>query len=517
HPSPFTLHPASLPFTGRCTELERLRQAATSGRLALIEGAPGIGKTRLAEEFLARRGGLILLGVARELEQSLPYQPLAMALRGLLAQPTWPELRAQLDLDQLWLREVARLLPELHPDTAGLLPADEARLWEALARLLLALARLQPVALLIDDIQWADVSTIGMLGYLLRRVGGVPLAVLATSRPSEPRSPLGMLISTLLREGRLERLALSSLSAADTLGLARSLSSVFAQPLADWLDRNAEGNPYILSELVSHARGNGLLLADGTLNLTLLSASPVVPQPVYSLIQGRLLRLSEEARRVLDAAVAVGREFEFDLAARAAALSELAALDALDELRAARLVYPLDAGRFAFDHSLTMEVAYREVGEPRHRLLHRRVGEALEVLHRDRLDAEAGLIASHFAEGGAPERAAAYAVRAGHQAARVAAWAEASAFYAQALNGLPAAERPPVRLALGEALLGAGEIAQAVERLREALDAAPSRADAHAARLALARAILSQGRYAEMIELVRPLHGSPVPEEAIGA
>ncbi|MBX0327771.1 AAA family ATPase, partial [Oscillochloris sp. ZM17-4] len=144
HPSSFILHPSELPFTGRSAELGRLHAAAESGKLALIEGEPGIGKTRLAEEFLARRGGLALVGEARELEQSLPYQPLVAALRGLTAGQGWPALRGRLELDPLWLREAARLLPELHPAPDGLPPADEARLWEALARLLAALARVEP-------------------------------------------------------------------------------------------------------------------------------------------------------------------------------------------------------------------------------------------------------------------------------------------------------------------------------------------------------------------------------------
>lgn len=506
-----------LPFTGRSAELARLHEAAEAGRLALIEGEPGIGKTRLAGEFLARRGAIALVGEAHELEQSLPYQPIVAALRGLIARPQWPELRGRLDLDPLWLGEAARLLPELSAAPAGLPPADEARLWEALARLLAALARVAPLGLLIDDLQWADASTLGLLGYLLRRAAGPPLALLATCRPADPRSPIGALLTALLREGRLERIALSRLAPTDTLAIARGLTPLYARPLADWLDHNAEGNPYMISELVGHARGSGLLLEGGTLNLSALSADPVVPQTIYSLIQGRLLRLSDGARRVLDAAVAVGREFEFDVAARAAALSEQAALDALDELRAARLVRPLDDGRFGFDHSLTMEVAYREVGDPRHRLLHRRVGEALEALHRGLLDEQAGRIASHFAEGGAPKRAAAYAMRAGRRAALVAAWAEAAAFYAQALAGTPDAGRPAVLLALGEALYNAGEIARAAERLREALETARASADAHAARLALARTILAQGRYAEMIDLVRALVDSPEPREAISA
>ncbi|EFO81091.1 transcriptional activator domain-containing protein [Oscillochloris trichoides DG-6] len=509
--------PATLPFAGRGTELALLETALAAGHLALIEGEPGIGKTRLAHECAQRRGGLVLLAEAHELEQSLPYHPLATALRTLLAHPDWPVLHARINLDPLWWHEVARLLPELHPQTAPLAPPDEARLWEALARFLGALAQIQPFALVFDDIQWADSSTLGLIGYLLRRSPGPHLALLATSRPAAPRSGVAILAATLLREGRLTRVALSRLTPADTLSIARNLSPVYANLLADWLQRHAEGNPYITNELVDHARHTGLLLANGTLNLTMLAQGVVVPQTVYSLIQNRLLRLSDEARRVLDAAAAVGREFEFEVAARASALSEAAALDALDELCATRLVLPLEDGRFTFDHSLTLEVAEREVAAPRQRLLHRRVGEALEALHRNRLDGVAGLIASHYTRGGAIERAATYALRAGQQAARVAAWAEAAAFYTQALAGTPDAERHPLLLALGEALHNAGEIAAAVEHLRSALATAVSPAEERAARLALARTILAQGRYAEMIELVRPLHDCPLANDAISA
>ena len=88
--------------------------------------------------------------------------------------------------------------------------------------------------------------------------------------------------------------------------------------------RTSEGNPYILAELVREAREKGLLRSDGVLDLNALSASPIVPQTVYTLTASRLARLSDPARRVLDAAVAVGREFEFEVVARAAALSESA-------------------------------------------------------------------------------------------------------------------------------------------------------------------------------------------------
>src|SRR6185436_12160305 len=186
-----------------------------------------------------------------------------------------------------------------------------------------------------------------------------------------------------------------------------------------------------------------LLRPDGTLNLSALSETPVVPHSVYSLIQSRLAPLSDAARRVLDVAVAVGREFDLDIVARASGLSESAVLDALDELRAIALVTPIDAAdgqhyglRYGFDHTLTMEVAYREIGEARHRLTHRHIAEALEQLHAHDLDAVAGLLASHFAEGNAPDRAAQYGLRAGRRAAELAAWTEAIAFYEMALAGM---------------------------------------------------------------------------------
>src|SRR6185503_6258745 len=118
---------------------------------------------------------------------------------------------------------------------------------------------------------------------------------------------------------------------------------------------------------------------------------------VYSLIQSRLARLSEAAWRVLDVALTVGREFDLTVVARASGLPESAVLDALDELRATALIAPIGAThghhtglRYGFDHTLTMEVAYREIGEARHRLAHRHVAEALEELHAHDLDSVAG-------------------------------------------------------------------------------------------------------------------------------
>jgi DNA-binding SARP family transcriptional activator len=526
--------PASLPFVGRERELALLRALAAppSGAAALIEGEPGIGKTRLAEEFLAAAGLLALRGAAREQEQALPYQPLSEALRGLLAHPDWPGLEATAcaALPPVWLAEVSRLLPELHPSAPPAAPPDEPRLWEGVYQFLLALARQRPLGLFLDDLQWTDAATLALLGYLIRRAraGAAPLVFILATRPLSPASPAAALAQSLTRQDNLLRLGLARLGREEIETLAARWLRAYgaegeaAAPLADWLERASEGNPYVLAELLRYLRDHGLVAPGRGPDPAALGGSPVVPQSIYALIQSRLAALSDPARRIVDAAVAAGREFEFEVVYRAAGLSETAALDALDELRAAGLLRPVLPGpgpeaegsgasaRFAFDHSLTMEVAYREVGEPRHRLMHRRVAEALEQLYgRGRLDAVAGLLAYNFAEGNALERAAPYAWRAGRLAAGLAAWAEAVNFFELALRGeSDEGRRLEVLMALGQALFRAGSAERATGALRRAVELAEARGDAQqqaAAQLELARALLPHARFGEAVQLLRDL------------
>jgi predicted ATPase len=508
-----------LPFVGRDAELAILQQLQDGPKLILIEGEPGIGKSCLAEQFIRISGALGFVGAARELEHTLPYHPVIDALRTLLAHADWPVFSRNLDLAPIWRAEIARLLPELLPNGPPPALADETRLWEALSQLLQSLARARQVVLFFDDIQWADTTTLGLLAYLARRSSNAPLTLVAAARPTAPRSGLATLIQTLTREGRIVRMPLARLGSEEIRTLANTISPSYPQPLAEWLERGAEGNPYITVELIRYARDQRLLAANGTLFPELLSTSPIVPQTVESLIQSRLERLSSPARLMLDIAVAAGREFVFEIIAHASALPESAVLDGLDELRAGRLIEPLPDGRWRFDHSLTMEVAYREVGEPRHRRLHRRVAEALEVVHADQIDSVAGVLAWHLAEAGAEQRAAIFALRAARRASGLAAWQEAITFYRMALVGRPTSERLPITIELGEALSHIGDPAT-IETYHQAIGLAQAlgeHAALDAARLALGRALIQQARYAEVIALVRQIREQGHPGSAVRA
>jgi DNA-binding SARP family transcriptional activator len=522
--------PSLLPFLGREMEMEVLKGQLGSGRLILLEGEPGIGKTRLLSELVAAgaraRGPILVLqGISYELEQGLPYQPVVDALRRLLARPDGESLFAQLELDPVWLTELSRLLPELPARfphiRAPVPPADEPRLWEALLQFFSGLARLREVWILLDDLHWADAATIVWLGYLMRRGSSPSLNVLAASRPLEDQATLIKLLQALQREDRLARVPLSLLPEAAMEKMAAALSQEQGQALSGWLIRNTEGNPFFLTELVRYAYGIGLLKQDGGLDLEILCLSPAIPATIQNLVVSRLLKRSDQAKGILHIAAIIGRQFDFALLKQVSSLSEAQALDAIEELQAAHLIAPLPDDQFAFDHSLTMEVALSDMSAARRHSLHRRVAEALESIHASDPGPVSGLIAHHFLEGSLPARAKLYAFRAGQRAADLAAWVEAIAFFDQSLAlETDQIERAHILLATGAAHFHKGDFALSTGEYRTAVQLAQDCEDwplLEQAHIGLNLALLPQARFAEAVQAARELRQSGPPELALCA
>jgi predicted ATPase/DNA-binding SARP family transcriptional activator len=519
-----------LPFLGRDAELEILKGCLGSSKLILLEGAPGIGKTRLLTELIASQtqgqaSVLVLRGISHELEQGLPYQPIVDALRKLLARPDWKSLFMHLNLETIWLTELSRLLPELltrFPHIpAPIPPAEEPRLWEALLRLFRGLSRLGDVWLFLDDLHWGDAATIAWLGYLIRHISSPSLNLLATSRPLEGQADLIKLLQVLRREDRLVQIRLSVLPESAMKNMAVVLSQQHNEQLSGWLIKNAEGNPFFITELVRYAQGIGLLKKDGALDTELLNLSPTIPATIQNLIQSRLLKLSGNARRILHVSAIIGREFDFELVRRVSSFSETDTLDAIDELQAAHLIGPLPEDKFAFDHSLTMDVSLNDMNEPRRRFIHRHVAETLESIYQDDLDPASGLIAHHFLNGNLPDRAKAYTFRAGRFAANLAAWGEAIAFFKQALSlESDDTERARIFVAMGTAHFHKGDFALASQDYYSAVELAqadhnwPLLEDAY---LGLHMSFIPQARFIEAVEVAKELRESGPPELAICA
>ena len=466
-------------FVGRRGELERLHQylgrAAEGNRqLVLLEGEPGIGKTRLAMEFMevCEAAGAFALYGRCDAETLVPYQPFVEALRRYVARA--PEQLAAWRAQ--YGTELGRVVPELA--TAGDSPGgfeeeERYRLFDAVSEVLNDIARRQPVVLVLDDLHWADKPTLLMLRQMVRAAGESPLLIVATIRDTERPAALVDMLVQLRREHYFDRIELSGLDEEDATVL---IGEFGPQGIPDHVNRalweETKGNPFFLEEMVRHLgttspnpEGNG---APWPLEL---------PEGIREVIGRRLATLSERAGQLLTTAAVMGREFRIEVLEAIGGLDEDELDEVIDESVAAHVITEVPGvyGRCSFTHALIRQTLYDGLTATRRARLHLRVAEALE-----RLDADAAELAYHFSlappSRGAP-KAVEYADRAARHAAGVLAYEEAARLYAVALEALDQAPADAERrcrllLALGHAQTKAGDTLDAQDTFRRAADTA---------------------------------------------
>lgn len=482
-------------FVGREEELatmDRAWQRARTGsrKVMLVAGEAGIGKTRILGEF-ARRSisiGTTLVGHCDE-EALTPYQPFVEALTELLDRFTDGELAQQMRDGNL-TPEVARLvpnltlrLPELERGAVVDPESERFRLFQAVDRLFSSASLRSPLLILLDDLHWADKSSLLLLRHLARGTPSAAMFLIGTYRgDGVERTPLGALLADLQRDQGAARLVLHGLTVEAAERLVRAITGRHpARSFMKSLTSETSGNPFFIREVVHHLKDAGELdHVDGT-----KYASPTlktfVPDSVKEVINQRLVRLTEPCNRALSLASVLGREFRLDVLARVGSISEDESLDALEEAHAAGLIVEEHGveGRFSFSHALIREVLYEKLSETRRIRLHSRIAEALESTSSANALPLADL-AYHFAQA-APlngyERAIEYATRAAREATESLAHEEAAQFYELALQAVdhsPSARaiddlRADVHAKRGDALASVGNWPAAKEAFEAAV------------------------------------------------
>jgi DNA-binding SARP family transcriptional activator len=347
-----------LPFAGRGGEHAALVawwEAARRGEgsLALVEGEAGVGKTRLVEEvthYIETRGATVLRGRCYEFGTGVPYQPIAKALRSQIERRDRESL-SLLSISPVWLSELSRLLPELRQRFPDLPPpvqvsgeAARQRLFEAVAQFL-SVHSAHPLFLFLDDLHWADPSTLDLLHYLVRRLADTRVWIVGAYRPEEVDldHPLTRLRQGLSRDHLVSRLALEPLPAGAVLDIARSLVGEAAAPaFGDFLRRESEGYPFILAEVIHDLRERGALRGDeaGAWHWSGPLPGEVVPESVRDIVLQRVGRLARPARRLLMLAAVVGQAFDLTLLQAAAGPDVAAVEDSLAAWLTRRPVHP---------------------------------------------------------------------------------------------------------------------------------------------------------------------------------
>jgi class 3 adenylate cyclase/tetratricopeptide (TPR) repeat protein len=504
------------PLAGRREELEILaarweRARSGQGQVVGVVGEAGVGKSRLLFEFrqsLREEPVTWLEGQCSSYGQSTPYLPLLEMLRSSFhIEEGDPPLQieeklrrgvASLDQDVddalPFLRELFQLpgendlLRHLDPQI------KRRRTFETIRSLTVAAARTRPVVMVVEDLHWADRTTEDYLSSFVRSIGEAPILVITTQRPeravrwaSEPwHTPLAL---DVLGDREVEALMKSVLGASEIPG--KLLRSV--------VDK-AEGNPLAVEEIAASLLERGIVarheggvrwIGDVTIDF---------PATIQDIVRARIDRLAEEVKTTLQNAAAIGRRFG---ATVLAAISDpgvevsvhLATLKQLELVYETRSFPELE---LAFKHAVIQDVAYQSLLARRRADLHAAIGRVIEGANRDQLDEQLDLLVHHFRLGRQHDKVAQYAVQAGDRAARLYATAEARAHYETALEAVRALpESPEMERAEIDAILklaAVGTTREDIQRDRENLGRARSRAEALGDEARLARVLYWLGR-----------------------
>jgi DNA-binding CsgD family transcriptional regulator len=480
--------------------LERLVEPARGGRGAtcVLAGEAGVGKSRLVAEMVGRagpRGFAVLEGHCFEPDRTVPYAPVIDLLHGLAAERNAAEIastlgRAAPDLTAL-APELVELLPGLGTDQPVARPTvdpgrERRRLFEALTRLFVGLAATRPLLVVVEDLHWADDTSLGFLLHLSRRVPGSAILLLLTYRDDEPHDGLVHFLAGLDRERLATEVSLPRLSLADVetmLGAMLASPATVPGDLPRVVHELTGGNPFFIEEVLKSLIAAGdLAHAGGT-----WEHAPVarwrVPRSVRDAVQRRAERLSAPAARLLRLAAVAGHRFDFALLQALTGLGDEQLLDLVKELTAAQLVAETSSDRFAFRHALTRQAVYGHMLATERTRLHRWIAEALDRLGGGAPDTRIGELAYHAYEAGDWPRALAYARRAGERAQALDAPREAAEQFTRALDAagqLGVAAPVELSRARGLAFETLGDFERARADLAAALEGARADHDARA-------------------------------------
>ena len=434
-------------FVGREPELAELSSGlddafAGRGQLFLLQGEPGIGKSRLADEVVnraARRGALVLIGRCWEAGGAPAYWPWTQALRAYVRAAEPGDVRQQLGASAA---DVARIVPQLYELFPGLAESGAAdseaariRLFDSTASFLMRAAAERPLVLVLDDLHVADEPSLLLLRHVASSLEDSGVLVVGTFRDLDPA--VQAVETTLAELGRLpvmRRVRLPGLDRGEVAQLAELTAGVApAEQLVAELFAETEGNPLFVLEVVR------LLAFEGRLGSEAPKGTQI-PQTIREAIGRRLRTLSGECRRVLSLGSVLGREFGLVALERTADYTGIdRLLGVLDEAIAARVVEDLPGsfGRLRFGHALIRDTFYEEIPATHRRRLHLRVAEVLETLYAGNSEPHLAELAHHFSlalPAAAPETALEYAMRAGRRAADVLADEEAVRLYRLAVD-----------------------------------------------------------------------------------
>lgn len=423
-----------MPFIGRQKELESLLQpiraaGSGSGQVLLIAGDTGVGKTRLAYEFLRAAvtfGMKTLLGTCYEQEGQIPYQPFIEGFNRYLSEHNLPQDRN----------------PILNFKRLGVTDPQQEQwtLFNAVASFLQEIASHAPLVFMVDDLHAADETSLSLFHFLARQTRTTPLILLATYRediPSIKGKPFGLLLNSLYRERLGLQVGVDHMQVEDVNSIINSILGGDTDPqLVQAIFEVTEGNPFFVQEVTRSLLTEQLIERQNEVWGLSLGTNLPIPSGLTELLLERVGNLGEKAETTLAAGAVLGRDFRFDVLRGLSELSTGDTLDALDAALSARLIEETEVG-YRFRHSLIRHTLYDSLSRARRAHLHVCAAETIETIFSARgsgLDAQMENLAYHYLHGTERDKAFPYLLKAGEQASSVYALEVAIKHYENALS-----------------------------------------------------------------------------------
>lgn len=497
-PTPTVADPANVatgsstaPFVGRGREMALMQAALSevangSGRIVLIGGEAGIGKTRLVEEFSARAQELgvdVYWGRCWEGEGGMAYWPWVQIIRAYVRRAGQDALDA---IPKSVASDIVGLVPELRDRFSADLSALDAanleqsrfRQFDSIANLLRSATLIRPMVLLIDDLHMADQSSMKLVRFIGGEAREMGVMILGTYR-DEVNAPTSLadLLGNLLRSPYALHIKLDGISSSDIREfMSATAGTSVSEALVSAVYRESDGNPLFVCEIVRYLLMKGESLSEWRSSRERLG----IPETVRSAIKLRVAALSPTTRRMLEVASVIGRLFALEIVERAAQLSHREVLDCIEEVIRYRIIVRASdvVGEYRFAHSLIREVLYDTIPESERIELHRSIGEALEM---DVVLPETYVALSHHWFRALPVVDAAKVVQMSRKAAigavKLLAYEEAADCYERAIIAYPKKSDDlglfcELVLEKGDVLNKAGNIASAQEAFRRAVEIA---------------------------------------------
>ena len=459
-PSPVRLPGSS--FVGRERESAELDAGLSDasvgrGRLFLISGEPGIGKSRLSTEVanLAVANHMtVLIGHCSEQAEAVPYLPFVEILESCVDRASSPDAVSKLVGDEA--PELARLLPKLRrilpeiPPPLELPPSSARRnLFNCFFDFIGRLSKQRPTLLILEDLHWAEESTLAMLNHLVHRLSDLPVLLVGTYRHADLDLSGGFkkTLEDLLRDRLAHPITLKGLSRDQAAEMLASLSGK-TPPAAvvSEIYRQTAGNPFFLEELFLHLKEEDRLFdSAGEFRAELKIGEIEAPRSVRLVVGLRLARLSERTREILAAAAVIGRTFAFDLLEASIAGDSEGLLECVEEAEKAGLIVSSDEKpQFEFSHELIRQAVLGGISSGRRQRFHLDVAGAMERMYSQSVEEHSAELAHHYRLGGNVGKAILYLLPAAKQSFKRSAYQEAISLAASALkllNAMPSEEQ----------------------------------------------------------------------------